>query len=312
LVLRSGFRAYSSEIQGDAMTSLDFFLFGAPLVGTVIGLLSHWLLKKLGAFPFEERAYRRTLKAHGLSKAELADLSSEISLDGIDESNESLISRLMCDDRTEKRGWAAKLRHAMRNLLLDRVFALFMLLALAPLLLVISIAIKVDSAGPVVFTQRRRGLDGRVFQLYKFRTMRLHTESRHVVMQATMRDPRISKLGAFLRRTSLDELPQFWNVLIGDMSVVGPRPLGDFESDEQYERMLHVLAERHNIKPGITGWAQIHGFRGANWRPEKRREEQGFVAFYALHRTLWFDLKIMAMAFAMWFSRGASVSGHQG
>ena len=106
----------------------------------------------------------------------------------------------------------------------DRAFAALALLALAPLMLLISLAVKLSSRGPVLFTQLRKGADGHVFRIFKFRSMTVHASETGVLKQATRNDPRVTRVGAFLRRTSLDELPQFFNVLIGDMSVVGPRP----------------------------------------------------------------------------------------
>jgi Undecaprenyl-phosphate glucose phosphotransferase len=175
----------------------------------------------------------------------------------------------------------------------DRVFAAFALLALLPLLLVISIAVKLSSPGPILFRQRRKGADGRVFNIFKFRTMRVHTETPGEVRQATRNDSRITKVGAFLRRTSLDELPQFINVLRGEMSVVGPRPHA-LEHDDFYGRIVNGYIHRYRMKPGITGWAQINGLRGETDRVEKMQRRVEHDLYYLRNWSFALDIRIIA------------------
>ncbi|MDB5797892.1 MAG: Exopolysaccharide production protein Pss, partial [Paucimonas sp.] len=150
--------------------------------------------------------------------------------------------------------------NAMAKDVFDKVFASVVLILLLPLFIVIGIAIKMSSPGPILFRQPRLGLNGRPFNCYKFRSMKIH-EEHGVVRQATQDDPRVTRIGRFLHRTSLDELPQFINVLMGDMSVVGPRPHA-LQHNEMYKDRLEMYMLRHRVKPGITGWAQIHGYRG--------------------------------------------------
>jgi Undecaprenyl-phosphate glucose phosphotransferase len=175
----------------------------------------------------------------------------------------------------------------------DRVFASLALVSLMPLLIGIAIAVKITSPGPVLFKQRRKGADGRVFTIYKFRTMRVHTEAPGTVSQATRDDPRVTRIGAFLRRTSLDELPQFYNVLRGDMSVVGPRPHA-LEHDDLYQRVVTGYIHRYRIKPGITGWAQVNGFRGETDRLEKMEMRVAHDLYYLGHWSFWLDMRIIA------------------
>jgi Undecaprenyl-phosphate glucose phosphotransferase len=175
----------------------------------------------------------------------------------------------------------------------DRVFAFAALLGLAPLLLAIALAVKLSSPGPVFFKQKRKGADGRVFTIYKFRSMRLHTEEKGIVKQATRNDPRITRLGAFLRRTSLDELPQFFNVLRGDMSVVGPRPHA-LEHDDLYQKVVAGYIHRYRIKPGITGWAQINGYRGETDRIEKMERRVAHDLYYLGNWSFMLDMRIIA------------------
>ncbi|WP_322106707.1 undecaprenyl-phosphate glucose phosphotransferase [Paraburkholderia sp. J41] len=180
-----------------------------------------------------------------------------------------------------------------KKALFDRIFASAAILSLLPVLIAIALAVKLTSRGPVLFKQRRKGADGRVFTIYKFRSMRVHTEAAGVVSQATRDDPRVTKLGAFLRRTSLDELPQFFNVLRGDMSVVGPRPHA-LEHDDLYRGVVAGYIHRYRIKPGITGWAQVNGFRGETDRLEKMELRVAHDLYYLGHWSFWLDMRIIA------------------
>ncbi|MDR5879446.1 undecaprenyl-phosphate glucose phosphotransferase [Caballeronia sp. LZ032] len=177
--------------------------------------------------------------------------------------------------------------------LFDLVFATCAIVACAPLLIAIALAIKVSSRGPVLFQQRRHGANGQPFQIYKFRTMRAHQRDDGVVVQATRNDRRITGVGAFLRRTSLDELPQFFNVLRGDMSVVGPRPHA-IEHDALYQNIVDDYIHRYRIKPGITGWAQVNGLRGETSSVEMMRQRVEHDLFYLSNWSFAFDLRIVA------------------
>jgi len=175
----------------------------------------------------------------------------------------------------------------------DRLFAAFVLLVISPVLVAIAIAIKLSSRGPVLFRQKRKGLDGRVFKIYKFRTMRPHGLAHGVVQQATRNDPRVTAVGRFLRRTSLDELPQFFNVLRGEMSVVGPRPHA-LEHDELYKPLIEGYLDRYRAKPGITGWAQVNGFRGETDKIEKMVARVEHDLYYLQHWSFALDMRIVA------------------
>jgi lipopolysaccharide/colanic/teichoic acid biosynthesis glycosyltransferase len=138
----------------------------------------------------------------------------------------------------------------------DIVIAVFALIAFLPLFLIVAIAIKLDSPGPVVFRQRRRGFNGRTFQILKFRTMSVQ-EDGDTIVAAQRHDRRVTRIGNWLRRTSIDELPQLLNVLQGTMSIVGPRPHA-LAHDNEFEKLLDKYAYRHHVKPGLTGWAHEH------------------------------------------------------
>ena len=176
----------------------------------------------------------------------------------------------------------------------DWVLAAVILLLISPLLLAIALGVKLSSPGPVLFKQRRNGCDGKPIKVYKFRTMVVHREADGVVTQATCDDSRVTPFGAFLRRTSLDELPQFFNVLQGHMSIVGPRPHA-LEHNEYYKHRVESYMWRHRVKPGITGWAQVHGYRGATDTLDKMESRVEHDLWYIDNWSLWLDLKIIVL-----------------
>ena len=176
----------------------------------------------------------------------------------------------------------------------DKVLAFVILLLISPLMLAIAVLIKLTSPGPVVFKQMRLCWNGREIRVYKFRTMVVHQEEGQAVTQATVGDQRITPVGAFLRRTSLDELPQFFNVLQGKMSIVGPRPHALAHND-YYKDLVPKYMLRHKVKPGITGWAQVNGFRGETDTLDKMEKRIEYDLFYIENMSIAFDLKIIAM-----------------
>jgi putative colanic acid biosysnthesis UDP-glucose lipid carrier transferase len=173
----------------------------------------------------------------------------------------------------------------------DIAFGSIALLLLWPVMLAIAIGIKVTSPGPVFFKQRRYGLDGAEIMVYKFRSMKV-LEDGAVVRQATRGDDRITPFGAFLRRSSLDELPQFLNVLQGTMSIVGPRPHA-VAHNEQYRKLIKRYMLRHKVKPGITGWAQINGYRGETETVEKMQSRVAYDLDYMRNWSVSLDVWIM-------------------
>ena len=165
------------------------------------------------------------------------------------------------------------------------------LVLLSPLLVGASIAIRLDSPGPILFRQTRHGFNGRPFKIYKFRTMHV-LEDGAVIRQATDNDPRVTRVGRFLRRYSIDELPQMLNVLSGEMSIIGPRPHASAH-DEHFSAILEKYTFRHHVKGGMTGWAQINGARGETGTPEKMQRRVDLDIWYINHWSPWLDFYIM-------------------
>jgi putative colanic acid biosynthesis UDP-glucose lipid carrier transferase len=186
----------------------------------------------------------------------------------------------------------------------DRLFALVVLLALLPVLLLIALLVKCSSPGPVIFRQVRQGVSGKPFKCLKFRTMVSHHEGSGI-RQASVNDSRVTPLGRFLRRTSLDELPQFFNVLLGDMSVVGPRPHA-LQHNEFYSKQVDGYMQRYRTKPGITGWAQINGYRGETDTLGKMAKRVEYDIYYMKNWSFLLDIKIiLATAFKGWVGSNA-------
>jgi putative colanic acid biosynthesis UDP-glucose lipid carrier transferase len=180
----------------------------------------------------------------------------------------------------------------LAKLVFDYTIATVSVVLFAPLMLIIALAIKLDSRGPVIFRQRRHGFNHRVIDIFKFRTMTV-VENDDRVEQARKNDPRVTRIGRLLRKTSLDELPQLFNVLRGEMSLVGPRPHA-LAHNHHYCDKLDRYASRHCVKPGMTGWAQINGLRGPTDDPEMMRLRVLLDLYYIENWSLWLDVKIIA------------------
>ena len=184
--------------------------------------------------------------------------------------------------------------------LFDIVVSFLALLVMLPFLPILAIIIKSQSPGPIFFKQLRTGIDGHDFMMYKFRSMHVNSDADKV--QATKDDPRKYAFGNFMRKTNIDELPQFWNVLKGDMSIVGPRP-HMLAHTEMYSQLIDKYMVRHFMKPGVTGWAQVTGFRGETselWQMEGRVKRD---IWYMEHWSIWLDIRIIWLTFKSLFKR---------
>jgi Undecaprenyl-phosphate glucose phosphotransferase len=179
----------------------------------------------------------------------------------------------------------------------DFALAALLLLLIGPLMLALAAAIKLDSSGPVFFKQRRYGFNNRLITVWKFRTMYWDQTDADAELQTRKDDPRVTRVGRFLRRTSLDEIPQLFNVLLGNMSLVGPRPhaVATKAAGELFEEVVDEYAARHRVKPGITGWAQVNGWRGETDTIEKIRQRVRYDLHYIDNWSILFDIKILLL-----------------
>lgn len=182
---------------------------------------------------------------------------------------------------------------SLKKRLVDVVAAIFLLMLLSPLLILVALAIRIESRGPVIFRQTRTGCNGKKFQIYKLRTMTVLQDGADV-QQVTMDDPRVTKLGLILRKTSIDELPQLINVVLGDMSLVGPRPHA-VAHDAYYSEAIDVYRQRFAVLPGITGLAQVSGCRGEIREVEDMRRRIEFDLAYIENWSFWLDLQILSL-----------------
>jgi putative colanic acid biosynthesis UDP-glucose lipid carrier transferase len=173
----------------------------------------------------------------------------------------------------------------------DVIFASVALILLSPVMVLVALAIKLDSRGPVFFRQRRYGRNNRVFRIFKFRTMTV-TEDGDRVIQAERNDTRVTRVGRILRSTSLDEIPQIINVLFGQMSIVGPRPHA-LAHEETFEEKFDLFSRRRRVLPGITGWAQVNGYRGETRTPEDVEKRMNYDLHYIDNWSIWFDMEII-------------------
>jgi Undecaprenyl-phosphate glucose phosphotransferase len=188
-------------------------------------------------------------------------------------------------------------KQIMAKNIVDRLFSVLLLILALPVLALIALAVHLDSRGPLLFRQPRLGLHNTMFTMYKFRTMYADMADVAANRQATLGDPRVTRVGRILRRTSLDELPQLINVVRGDMSLVGPRPHAP--NTKAGDKLFHeVVADyplRHRVKPGITGWAQVNGWRGETRTYQQIERRVACDLYYIEHWSLWFDFKILLM-----------------
>ena len=188
----------------------------------------------------------------------------------------------------------------------DKILSFLILILIIPVLIGVAIAVKLDSPGPVFFRQNRTGWNGKAFSIWKFRSMRINQQvsDNQPLKQAEKNDPRITKVGAFIRKTSLDELPQIFNVLKGDMSLVGPRPHA-VQHDEVYSKRIGDYYARHNIKPGITGLAQVRGYRGETKELDQMTKRIESDIEYINNWSVWLDLSILARTATAFTGKGA-------
>ncbi|HTI66945.1 MAG TPA: exopolysaccharide biosynthesis polyprenyl glycosylphosphotransferase [Caulobacteraceae bacterium] len=274
-------------------------LHGVPVLGDTHALLEHKIL------PFVDRiVITVTASAQTRVRAlieQLRVLPNAVTLfvdvEGQD-TRAATLSRLADTPLTQVAGINEDERRAFHKRVQDLVCGGLGLIVFAPVMAIIAVAIRLDSPGPVMFRQRRHGFNNEAIVVWKFRSMR-HEKADPIVVSQQVRkdDDRVTRVGRFIRRTSLDELPQIFNVLSGEMSLVGPRPhpIGMITAGEESQRLVAEYAWRHRMKPGITGWAQINGSRGPVHNREEVRRRVVLDVEYIERQSFWFDLWIMLM-----------------
>ncbi|MAC87803.1 MAG: hypothetical protein CMF73_00600 [Maricaulis sp.] len=273
-------------------------LAGAPYLGTTDDLLSWSLLHEVDRIilTVTPKAEDRVRLLLGKLRALPHTVCLLLDLDSFDPA-ETTLDDIIGVQAARMSGVEERFGHDLAKRTQDIVLALGLSLVALPVMALIALAVRLGSPGPVLFRQVREGFNGRPIKVLKFRTMRHDPASAAKPMrQVELDDPRVTRIGGFLRKTSLDELPQLWNVLVGEMSLVGPRPHapGMRTGGTETAKLVAEYAHRHRVKPGITGWAQINGSRGPLHSPEAARERVAYDVAYIAKANFWFDLWIMA------------------
>ncbi|MBS0333969.1 MAG: exopolysaccharide biosynthesis polyprenyl glycosylphosphotransferase [Proteobacteria bacterium] len=271
-------------------------IHGVPVLGRTSDVKSHRLL------PYVDRIVvavppQATARIAQLI-AELAPCPNDISLlmDGFDAASERQAQERLLDMPLARlSGVRRSLLQAALKRMIDVSFSILAIIVLAPALAAIAIAIRLDSPGPVLFKQRRHGYMNEEVLVWKFRSMRTEASDFKAARQVTKDDDRVTRVGRFIRRTSLDELPQLWNVIRGEMSLVGPRPhaIGMLTGGAEASKLVESYAHRHRMKPGLTGWAAVNGSRGPVDTAEAVRRRVSLDLEYVERQSVWLDLAIM-------------------
>jgi polysaccharide biosynthesis protein PslA len=282
---------------------------GVPVLGDTRALLDHRIL------PYIDRIVLTVSAAGPARTAELIErlrvLPNDLCLflDGEDPKSRSTTLSWLARSTLSVGGVKARESRQMLKRVQDVVLTLILLAPALPLMGLIALLVRLDSPGPVLFRQRRHGFNNEEITVWKFRSMRTDATDQAGARQVTLDDDRVTRIGRFIRRTSLDELPQFFNVLSGQMSLVGPRPhpIGMRTAGEDSARLVAEYAWRHRMKPGITGWAQIHGSRGPVHTAEEVRRRVELDVDYIERQSFWLDLYIILMTLPRLLGDGEAV-----
>jgi len=273
-------------------------ILGVPVLGDTTALLDHRIM------PYVDRLVIAVDSAAQGRVRQLVDklgvlpnpVNLFIDVGGAVE-DDAALARIVAGGENELSGAATGARRAWIKRAQDLVVASVGLLVAAPIMLVVALAVKLDSPGPVFFRQRRHGFNNEVILVWKFRSMRHDMADATAARQVSADDDRVTRIGKFIRLTSLDELPQLFNVLSGEMSIVGPRPhaIGMKTGGVESAKLVAEYAHRHRMKPGLTGWAAIKGSRGPVDTPESVRERVALDVEYIERQSFWLDLYVIAM-----------------
>ena len=282
----------------DRLSRAPADVHGVPVLGDTRALIDHPVLPYVDRIVITVSASAQERVRALIDKLKVVPNAVTLFLDVEGEHEQArALSRLTEQPLAQVSGVRPDERRASAKRLQDVVVSGLALVALAPVLALIGLVVKLDSPGPMLFRQRRYGFNNEPITVLKFRTMRIEATDPDSVRQVQASDPRVTRIGRFLRRASLDELPQFWNVWSGEMSMVGPRPhaIGMKTAGEDSHRLVAEYAWRHRMKPGLTGWAQINGSRGPVDTPEAVRKRVSLDLDYIERQTLGLDLYIMLM-----------------
>jgi polysaccharide biosynthesis protein PslA len=271
---------------------------GVPVLGDVQSLLGHKITPYVDQIVVALDTTART-RVKGIVE-KLRALPNEVALFvdvETDKDVKTAWSRVADMPLARVSGVASDSRKAFVKRTADLVIGAIALVVFSPVMLVVAALIKTDSPGPIFFRQRRHGFNNEAIMVWKFRSMYTHLTDHTAAQQVTKGDPRVTRIGRFIRKTSIDELPQLFNVLVGEMSLVGPRPhaIGMKTGTEESALLVAEYAWRHRMKPGVTGWAAIHGSRGPMDTPEDVKRRIALDVEYIERQSLWLDLRIMAM-----------------
>lgn len=271
-------------------------LMGVPVLGDTRALLTHRIMPYVDTVVITVSARAEARVRELIDR--LAVLPNALTLFVESETEaDATLSRLADAPLRHVAGARFDARRVLVKRLADVILAAAGLLALTPVLALIALAVRLDSPGPILFRQRRHGFNNEAIVVWKFRSMRREAADATAARQVSAGDDRVTRVGRFIRRTSLDELPQLWNVLRGEMSLVGPRPhaIGMLTAGQDAADLVAEYAWRHRMKPGITGWAQIHGSRGPVHTAEDIRRRVALDVDYIERQSFWLDLYIMLM-----------------
>jgi Undecaprenyl-phosphate glucose phosphotransferase len=269
---------------------------GVPVLGKTADLIDHRILPYVDRIVVTVPPKASARIAQLLER--LAPIPNPISMlldDTDDELETQVIGRLADFDLMHVSGATERTGYLQAKRAMDLVLSVLGLIALAPLMGAVALAIRLDSPGPVFFRQRRHGYMNEEIVVWKFRSMRVETSDFAAARQVTAGDDRVTRVGRFIRKTSLDELPQIFNIITGEMSIVGPRPhaIGMLSGGADASKLVETYAHRHRIKPGLTGWAAVNGSRGPVDTPEDVRRRVALDLEYVERRSLWLDLAII-------------------
>lgn len=269
---------------------------GVPVLGKTADLIDHRILPYVDRIVVTVPPKASARIAQLLER--LAPIPNPISMlldDTDDETEAQAIGRLADFDLMQVSGASERSGYRQAKRAMDLTLSVLGLIALAPLMTAVAVAIRLDSPGPIFFRQRRHGYMNEEIVVWKFRSMRVETTDHKAIRQVSADDDRVTKVGRFIRKTSLDELPQIFNIITGEMSIVGPRPhaIGMLSGGAEASKLVETYAHRHRIKPGLTGWAAVNGSRGPVDTAEDVRRRVALDLEYVERRSLWLDIAII-------------------